>query len=406
MKLIRLLLIGLLSTVSFLACDDEKPTPPEIPPKSITVDVPVIYSGAPTELTAKGVYENTALNKTLTTEPTWTIVPIAPSETSDFTLVENILTANTINTTVKITATYLTISDNKSVTVSSSTVSSINITPSNATIVARLTDIQLKATATYTDGVNLADDKIVDITGVANWTINTGSSTMTVNNVDNKGLVSATSKTVPTNITASFHEKSATASVTALATESKITGVKITPTDFTLDNKSTQQLTATASYNPEGSIDVTNLATWTSADPTIATVENITNKGLVTAKADSGSSVITVIYGITNDKITVTAKPAPIFNSFAITGTDGNTVKIGETNQLQTTETIDGIEATIKHIDSSDYVCTVEPTVTAVTISGNCIITGVEEILSVDILITNEKAVTETKTIQFAVTLF
>ena len=409
MKLMRLLLIGLLSTVSFVACNNNSPITPAIPPKSITIDMPALYKGVPTELTVSAVYEDPALNKTLTTEPTWTIVPTAPSVEADFALTGNILIAKTFNAQAKLTAVYGDLIDNKSITVSSSTVTAIEITPNSATIIARKTNIQLKATATYSDGVDTANDKFINVTSVADWTVPTGTTTMTVDNLENKGLVSATSQTAETNITASFNNISNTATVTALDKDSKYTSLLVEPADIILGNGLTKQLAATAYYesvgSPVGSIDVTNLTTWVSADPKIATVENITNKGLVTAKSDSGTSVIiTGTYGIHSDTAEAKSVPAPIFNNFEISGTVGNTVKVDATNQLQTIETIDSVNQPIKDIDSSDYVCTVTEGVTAIEITGNCLITGVETIGAVEVTITNEKAVTKTKTIQFAVT--
>ena len=405
MEFIKLLLIGLLSTVSLLACGDDNATEPVIPPISMTINMPAIYKGVPTELTAKGVYENPALNKTLTTEPRWTIIPTAPSVEADFTLTNNILSSNKLGAKAKITAAYFATMDNKSIAVSNLTVESVEITPNDFTIIANKTNKQLKATATYSDGVDATNDKKVDITTVADWTVPTGTTTMTVDNIANKGLVAATSKTAKTNITASFSAKSNTATVTALEESSKYSSLLVEPADITLGNGLTKQLIATAYYKPVGSIDVTNLTTWVSADPKIATVENITNKGLVTAKSDSSTSVIiTGTYGIHSDTAEAKSIPAPIFNSFAISGTDGDTVKIGETNQLQTTETIDGSSQRIKNINSSDYVCTVADGVTAIRISKNCLITGVSEIANVDILITNNKAISKTQTIKFNVT--
>ena len=401
----KLLLIVFLSTVSFIACGgNDTPIEPIIYPTSMTIDTPIIYKGVPTELTAKGVYENTTLNKTLTTEPTWNIFPVAPSEESDFILTDNILIAKKVGVEVRINAVYSTISDNNSVTVSTSTVTGISVTPIDPTIIANKTNIQLKATATFSDGVDNKNDQVVDITAVTDWSLPVGTSTMIVNNGENKGLVSATSKTVPTEITAVFGEQSNTSTVTALEQNSNIVDVKIQQTDFSLKNGLTNPLTAMATYSPEGLIDVTNLAVWSSSDTAIATVESITNKGLVTAKADSGTADISVVYGITNDKVIVTAKPAPIFNSFLISGTDENTVEVGKTNQLQTTETIDSSATNIKDIASSDYVCIVAEGVTAIKITENCLVEGVEAIGSVDITITNEKALEKSKTIQFAVT--
>ncbi len=398
MKLIKLLLIALLSLGSFIACGNDETTPP-IQPNSITIELPDLYKDVPTELKVNTVYENPSLNKLLTTEPIWVFTPIDPSVKEDFTLVGNVLTAHKINAKATLTASYIERMDNQSVTTLNAAITSISITPSSFTIIARKTDKQFKATATFTTDTG---DQLVDVTSVADWSIPT--TTMTVDNIANKGLVSATSQTDETDISVLFQGQSNIAKVKALETNSNIVDVKITPIDFTLDNGLTKQLTATANYSPVGSIDVTDIATWTSSDTAVTTVENITNKGLVTAKADSGTAEISVVYGITNDKITVTANPAPIFNSFEITGTGGNTVKVDATNQLQTTETIEDSSTSIKDIDSSDYVCTVAEGVTAITITGNCLIKGITEIGSVDITITNEKALDKSKIIQFAVT--
>ena len=179
--------------------------------------------------------------------------------------------------------------------------------------------------------------------------------------------------------------------------------MKISEANFTLDNSSTKQLTAIATYLPVGSVDVTHLAKWGSTNSAVVKVSNITNKGLVTAVADSGTADITVVYGITNDKVTVTAAKPPVFEKFTITGTNGNVVDYNGRNQLQTVEKRNGIEKVKKDIDSSAYVCTVADTVTAITITGNCLINGVHSILEVDITITNNNADIKTETIKFKV---
>jgi len=92
----------------------------------------------------------------------------------------------------------------------------------------------------------------------------------------------------------------------------KLLSITISPLNPTVNPGATQQFTATAHYSNGSAQDITTLVTWSSSDPTIATISNTSgSQGLATAMS-SGSTTITANLNGSTASTTLTVATATI----------------------------------------------------------------------------------------------
>lgn len=109
--------------------------------------------------------------------------------------------------------------------------------------------------------------------------------------------------------------------------------VEVTPTNPSIANGTSQQLTATAKYSDNSVQNVTASATWSSGTPATATV----NTGGLVHSVAPGTSVITAAFGAMQGTTTVTVTPA-VLVSLAVTPTTPSIAK-GTSQQFVATGT-------------------------------------------------------------------
>jgi uncharacterized protein YjdB len=175
------------------------------------------------------------------------------------------------------------VSANAAVTVTPPVLSSVSISPAQASITAGLTQ-QLTANAKYSDG------SIKDVTQSATWT----SANSTLASVA-AGLVTGLAQGVVT-VTASFGGvPSASAAITI--NPAALTSIAVAPLQISIAPGTKQQFTATGTFTDGGSRDVTATVNWSSSNTAAATISNgISTQGLATAVA-AGQSTITAKSG-------------------------------------------------------------------------------------------------------------
>jgi hypothetical protein len=116
-----------------------------------------------------------------------------------------------------------------------------------------------------------------------------------------------------------------------------LTTVTVGPTGFNLPVGSTQQMTATGTYNDGSTKTLTSGVVWTSSDPTIATV---TAGGLVTGVA-AGTATITAQSGTITGQSSITVSLTNV-TGVTITPTTGNVATNGGTVTFKALATISG----------------------------------------------------------------
>ena len=198
--------------------------------------------------------------------------------------------------TTQITATSGTIVS-APVTLTLATVVSLGLSPANPTLDAGST-VQLTATGTLSD----ANSTTLVLNSQVTWS----SSSPAIVAVNSSGVASALVPGTAT-ISATFPGVApATSTVTVLGPNL----ITVTPTNPSAVAGSTQQFTAMGTF-PDGSTrDLTNLVTWSSLTPTIATISNAAgSQGLATvSNTANGTTIIQATLGSVSGSSALAAK--------------------------------------------------------------------------------------------------
>ena len=190
--------------------------------------------------------------------------------------------------TATITAAYGGKSASTTLTVASTKVTAIQVTPTNPTAHLGL-NLGLVATALFDNGTT------APVTGGATWT----SSDATVANVGTIGGsagVATPIKAGSTTITATYQGVSGTTLLTVSG--AALSSIAITPSPLSVAVGGHQQLTATGTWGdtPATTADITNNVTWLSSSDATATVSNAAgSRGLLTA-VSAGSVTVTAAF--------------------------------------------------------------------------------------------------------------
>lgn len=167
------------------------------------------------------------------------------------------------------------------------TVVSLSISPNSPFILPQHTQ-QFTATATF------GDNSTGDVSSSVTWT----SSVPTIATIDTSGL--ATGVALGTTTITARSSNNVTANVTLTVSNRTVTSLTISPPSATITlslGQTNQQFMASANFS-DGStgVDVTNQATWTSSNSSVATINS---NGLATART-TGFASIGASYGGTS----------------------------------------------------------------------------------------------------------
>jgi hypothetical protein len=193
-----------------------------------------------------------------------------------------------------ISASFTGLAGGTQLTVTAATLSSIQVTPANATN-ALGTTRQFAATGTY------SDNSTQDLTATAVWTSSkTGIATIAT------GGLASTLAVGNTIITAAVGPISSTATLDV--TGALLVSINVTPANATIATLTTQDFTATGTYTDNTTQNLTNQATWASSDPAVALLNGRTATGLsagtTTIVATVGSIVGTTPLHVTGETLT------------------------------------------------------------------------------------------------------
>ena len=163
----------------------------------------------------------------------------------------------------------------------------IVVSPDNPSIPVGATS-QFIATAHYNDQTN------GDITTEVTWS----SSNTSVATINSSGLATAiavgtTTITASSSMSNSYSGESGTSDSTTLTvTSAALLSISITPANSTIPLGTTQQFTASGTYSDGTNYDITTQVSWSSSDPSAATVSG---SGLATAVA-AGTAIVTATF--------------------------------------------------------------------------------------------------------------
>jgi len=212
---------------------------------------------------------------------------------------------------------------------SSPTVTSITVSPSPAALITGTSQNtqQFKATG------NLSDGTTNDLTRLVVWS---SSNTSAATIQSNTGMATAAGDGVTT-ITATYGSGSSAPTASAVLTVN-LGSVTVTPPNPSILVSATQQFAATAAYLDRTTSDVTQAATWSSSNPSFATMST-TTPGLATG-VSVGDSNITATVGSTqsNQAVLAVTSGSPTLTGISLAPTS-DSVMVGMTVQYTATGT-------------------------------------------------------------------
>ncbi len=262
-----------------------------------------------------------------------------------------------------ISATFNGITGSTTVTVTSATLVSIQLTPDQSSVAVN-TQVAFVATALYSDNTTR------NVTALATWLASdpTVAAISTANGSKGQAKALASGSTT---ISASYG--GSTGSTLLTVTSATLTTIQITPFSPTLLVGFTGNLSATGIYSDNTTRDLTSLVTWTSSLPAVASVSDANaTRGQVTPLS-AGMTAITATYqGVTGSDnvvvssatltgITVTPGTVSIAahatQAFTAQGTLSDSTTIDVTNYVTWLSTVPA-EASISNANGSRGVAT------------------------------------------------
>ena len=244
------------------------------------------------------------------------------------------------------------------------TVLSLQVSPGSVSIAPGSTK-QFFATANFSDGTS------GDVSNTVTWT----SSDASVASVSTKGLANGVAAGTAT-ITAKTGNAHASATLSIAAAAANLKSIAVSPASSSMPVNTSQQFTATGTYNDGSSADLTNVVAWSSSAMGIA---KVSATGMVTTVAAGSTNITASLGGVSQStSLTVTA---PSIASITVTP-DGLTLGIGINQQFVATATYtDGSSADLSSgvnwNSSSTSVATVDGTGLVATVgAGSTTITA------------------------------
>ena len=235
----------------------------------------------PSATLAKGTYQAFKALATLSDGTTSDLSSSVSWQCTDLTIAT--VSGNGIVTALKagnatLIATFQGKTAQSALTISPATLQSLAITPTSGAPLQVSGTRQFMAKGTYTD------NSVQDLTAQVNWSSSDPTKLAISNAADNHGLATALTAGNVT-VTASIGTIAAPA-VPVIVQAKSLVAIQVTPALATVAINGTQAFIAMANFDDGSNLDVTQLATWSSADNAAVTVDvHGIAKGLVGGKA-------------------------------------------------------------------------------------------------------------------------
>lgn len=222
--------------------------------------------------------------------------------------------------TITITASLNGVSGDFDLTVSNAGITSIALSPLTPSIPKGLTQ-QFQAVGTFTDPVTFATST-QDITLDVTWSSLDPAIVTVSDATGNKGLASAVDIGTTT-VSADFNTVTGSTVMTVVAPQ--LQSISLTPTNVAVLTLDDLQFSAQGSYSDATTVDITNLVSWSSSFPTLASVSNLAGtEGLVTGLLEGSTQISASLDGVSSSTpLQVTGG-----NLSAITVTPGNSLQL------------------------------------------------------------------------------
>src|SRR5207247_2161241 len=195
------------------------------------------------------------------------------------------------------------VSGNTTLTVTTATLSTIDVTPTDPSI-ANGTKQQFTATGTYSDFTTQ------DLTTQVTWSSSSTAVATMSNAAGAPALATSVAAGRPLRSTDPLGLVSGNTTLTVTA--ATLTSIAVTPANPSLPLGLNRQFTATGTFSDSTMQDLTTQVTWSSSSPGVATISNASgSKGLATSVA-AGTTIITATLGSVSGNTTLTVNAVTI----------------------------------------------------------------------------------------------
>jgi trimeric autotransporter adhesin len=259
-----------------------------------------LANGLTKRFVATGVYTDNSVHD-ISTSVTWTS-SVNTVATISNTPGSNGMSATAAPGSTMIAAALGAVSASTTLTVTSATLVSIEVTPTNPSIANGLSDA-LQATGIYTD------HSTHDLTSSVTWSSSVGSVASVSNAPGSNGLTASVSPG-STAITASLGGLSGSTNLTVTA--ATLVSLGVTPANPSLAKGLKSQFTAIGTYTDSSAQNLTAQVQWSSSDPTVATVSNALGYDGLGVGLNPGSVTISATLGGISASTVLTVTPATL----------------------------------------------------------------------------------------------
>ncbi len=253
------------------------------------------------QFTATGIYSD-ATKLDLSEYSTWSSDTVATATVNNTAGNRGLVTPVAAGTTT-IKAIFGDVSGDTLLTLTSDTVSSLEVTPIDPSIsVDDNTTLQFTATAL----VSSSPVTTQDLTANSVWSTVTSTTASVSNASESMGLATALAGGLSTDINATYSGTSATASTLTIAS-STLSSIQVFPPVPSVAIGIDFQLTAKGIYSDNTNQDLSDSVVWSSSDTTVAVICNSTAcKGKVSALSEGTSTITASMPGSITKTITLT----------------------------------------------------------------------------------------------------
>jgi hypothetical protein len=242
--------------------------------------------GVSRQFTATGFFSDNS-TQDVTTQVNW-----ASSE-PDFATVSNavgspgLVVATALGTSIISATTASGLTATSPVTVTAAALASIQVTPSNATLVIGLPE-QFTATGTFTDGSTHS------LTSLVTWA-SSSTGVATVSNANGSNGLASTAGVGATTISATFGSVSGSTAFNVSAAQ--LVSIQVTPGTAGIGNGLAEQFIATGTYTNNSQQYLTTQVTWASSNTAVATISNAAGSNGLATSAGIGTTTISATSG-------------------------------------------------------------------------------------------------------------
>lgn len=239
-----------------------------------------VSEGSNQRMTATAVYSD-GTKRDISTQAAWRVANPAVVSIANTNGTQVMAKALHVGTTT-ITASFMSRSENISLTVTPATLVSIGVTPANVSL-PRGTSRQLTATGVYSDNTTQ------DLTSSVAWKSSNSDIAPVSDAARSKGHTDAL---LPGSsiVTATYGNLSGSGTVSV--TQAALVSIEVTPSVQSIPNGLSVQFTATGVFTDHSTQDLTELVTWTSSDTSRAAISNASSQNGVATASSVGTAQI------------------------------------------------------------------------------------------------------------------